>query len=147
MIDIPDIRRPYNPAIANAFFRAGYIESWGRGIQKICDTCKDYGIPLPEYIVHPEDIMLKLSALEITKQQEPKFLKHQNDVLDDVLGDVLEIRILALLEFNGKVKQGEIAKELNVSISSIQRTMKRMIEQGKIEREGGKRYGYWKVNC
>lgn len=40
--------RPYNPAIANAFFRAGYIESWGRGIQKICDTCEDYGIPLRE---------------------------------------------------------------------------------------------------
>jgi len=27
--------KPYNPLIANAFFRAGLIESWGRGIQKI----------------------------------------------------------------------------------------------------------------
>ncbi len=26
---------PFNPLIANAFFRAGYIESWGRGIEKI----------------------------------------------------------------------------------------------------------------
>lgn len=25
---------PYNPDIANAFFRAGYVETWGRGIQK-----------------------------------------------------------------------------------------------------------------
>lgn len=69
--------RPYNPAIANTFFRAGYIESWGRGIQKICDTCKDYGIPLPEYIVHPEDIMLKLNALEVANQQDVKSPKHQ----------------------------------------------------------------------
>ena len=137
--------RPYNPAIARTFFRAGYIESWGRGVQKICDTCADYGIPLPEYIVHPEDIMLKLSALEITKQQNSKFLKHQSDVLDDVLSDVLEMKILELLEFNRKIKQGEIAKKLDVSIASVQRAMKRMIEQGKIERKGGKRYGYWIV--
>jgi len=32
--------RPYNPSIANAFFRAGYVESWGRGIQKICESCE-----------------------------------------------------------------------------------------------------------
>lgn len=25
----------YNPLIAAAFFRAGYIEAWGRGIEKI----------------------------------------------------------------------------------------------------------------
>ncbi len=27
--------QPYNPLLANAFFRAGYIEAWGRGIEKI----------------------------------------------------------------------------------------------------------------
>lgn len=26
---------PFNPLVANAFFRAGYIESWGRGIERI----------------------------------------------------------------------------------------------------------------
>lgn len=52
--------RPYNPKIAGAFFRAGYIESWGRGIQKIFEVCDEYGTPQPEYIVHSEDIMIKL---------------------------------------------------------------------------------------
>jgi ATP-dependent DNA helicase RecG len=28
---------PYNPLIANAFFRAGLIEAWGRGIYKIIE--------------------------------------------------------------------------------------------------------------
>ena len=27
--------KPYNPNIANAFFRAGYVEAWGRGIEKM----------------------------------------------------------------------------------------------------------------
>lgn len=31
---------PYNPDIANAFFRAGLIESWGRGIERIVETCE-----------------------------------------------------------------------------------------------------------
>ena len=60
--------RPYNPRIASAFFRAGYIESWGRGIQKIMDVCSEYGTPMPEYIVHPEDIMLKLSAIKVANR-------------------------------------------------------------------------------
>jgi len=28
--------QPFNPDIANAFFRAGEIEAWGRGIERIC---------------------------------------------------------------------------------------------------------------
>ena len=31
----PHKSRPYNPLIASTFYRAGYIESWGRGIEKI----------------------------------------------------------------------------------------------------------------
>lgn len=137
--------RPYNPIIANAFFRAGYIESWGRGIQKICETCKAYGTPLPEYTIHSEDIMLKLSALKATASKDSKLLKHQGEVLGDVLKEVLEGRIVEVLQSDDKIKQSELALRLNVSIASVQRTMKRMIEDGKIERKGGKRYGYWKV--
>ena len=37
--------RPYNPDIANALFRSGYIESWGRGTLKIIRECKQAGIP------------------------------------------------------------------------------------------------------
>ena len=31
---------PYNPDIANVFYRAGFIENWGRGIETICSACK-----------------------------------------------------------------------------------------------------------
>ena len=40
---------PYNPDIANAFFRAGLVESWGRGTIKILEQCKEYGLPKPEF--------------------------------------------------------------------------------------------------
>lgn len=40
---------PYNPDIANAFFRSGYIESWGRGITKMTNLCLEAGLPRPAF--------------------------------------------------------------------------------------------------
>ena len=37
--------------MANTFFRAGFIEAWERGIEKIKDSCKEAGNPKPEYTV------------------------------------------------------------------------------------------------
>lgn len=41
--------RPYNPDIANVFFRAGEIEAWGRGIERIIAACKNAGYPEPQF--------------------------------------------------------------------------------------------------
>ncbi|HTI11032.1 MAG TPA: ATP-binding protein [Puia sp.] len=38
---------PRNKHIAEIFFRAGYIESWGRGIEKIITTCLEADLPEP----------------------------------------------------------------------------------------------------
>jgi ATP-dependent DNA helicase RecG len=38
---------PRNPNIAGVFFKAGYIESWGRGINKIINACIEAGLPEP----------------------------------------------------------------------------------------------------
>lgn len=41
------ISKPRNPIIADICFRAGYIESWGRGTLKILTVCKEAGLPEP----------------------------------------------------------------------------------------------------
>ena len=38
---------PRNKNIANAFFQAGFIESWGRGYQKITEELRKVGLPRP----------------------------------------------------------------------------------------------------
>lgn len=43
----PHSSKPFNPDIANAFFRSGYIESWGRGINKMTEQCLASGLPEP----------------------------------------------------------------------------------------------------
>lgn len=127
--------RPYNPSIANAFFRAGYVESWGRGIQKICESCESYGTAQPEYVVHSEDIMVKLSAL-------PQISNRQSGGLDGGLAD----KIIAELIENPKITQKELADNTDIPLRTIQRTLKELRENGVIERKGGKRFGYWEVN-
>lgn len=69
--------QPYNPNIANGFFRAGYVETWGRGIEKICEACKKRGVPMPEYTFHLEYIMVKFTPL-----MGAKVPKGQNGTLD-----------------------------------------------------------------
>ena len=44
------ISRPRNQLIADVCFKAGYIDSWGRGTLKIYEACKEMGLPEPEII-------------------------------------------------------------------------------------------------
>lgn len=76
--------QPYNPNIANCFFRAGYVETWGRRIEKICEACKQYGVSRPEYELHMEDIMVKFTPLK-----QAKVPKEQNGTLNGTLDDTL----------------------------------------------------------
>ena len=44
----PHASQPHNPDVANAFFRAGEIEAWGRGIERIVSACRQAGVPEPQ---------------------------------------------------------------------------------------------------
>jgi ATP-dependent DNA helicase RecG len=44
------LSRPRNPLIAEAFFRRGLFERWGRGTQKIIELCTRAGHPTPEFL-------------------------------------------------------------------------------------------------
>jgi len=50
--------KPNNPDIANAFFRSGYVESWGRGIEKITNQCIEAGLPVPQFSIDGTDFWL-----------------------------------------------------------------------------------------
>ncbi len=129
---------PYNPNIANGFFRAGYVETWGRGIEKICEACKNHGISMPEYTLHLEDIMVKLTPL--TQFKVPK---ESDGTLNGTLNGTLERNILSVIKENPHVTQAQIAVILECSERKVKRVMKEMIEKGIIERIGGRKIGKW----
>ncbi|MCR4665458.1 MAG: putative DNA binding domain-containing protein [Paludibacteraceae bacterium] len=47
--DNGDVVRVENPHIAATFFRAGEVEAWGQGIERVQSYCTDYGCPVPEW--------------------------------------------------------------------------------------------------
>ena len=70
---------PYNPAIANAFFRAGEIEAWGRGVERIFAACEAAGTPKPVLRYDPYDMWLEfpfdpayLKALRVGQGQSER---------------------------------------------------------------------------
>lgn len=135
----PHKSEPFNPSIANVFYRAGYIEAWGRGIQKICEACRELGTAEPEYTVLGNDLTVKFTALESAKVSDIKIPKYQIDTLSETL----DKKILALIERKPTITQNEIAIYFGVSVPTIKRTMKKLLESGHIVRKGGRRYGYW----
>ena len=48
---------PHNPRVAHAFFRAGLIEAWGRGIHQIRERCAEAGNPTPLWGREPGGVL------------------------------------------------------------------------------------------
>lgn len=132
--------QPYNPNIANGFFRAGYVETWGRGIEKICEACKNHGVPGPEYKLNLEDIMVKFTTL--INDDIPK---DQYGTLDGTLNGTLEEKIKIVIKEKPQIKQSQIALIIGCSERKVKRLMKTMQEKRTIERVGGRRSGQWIV--
>ncbi len=130
--------KPFNPNIANGFFRAGFIETWGRGIEKICEACRNYGTALPEYTVYPEDIMIKFEALNTDINTDTN-----TDTNTDK--DFKAEKLLEYLKENPKATQKELAEYFNVTKRTIERNMNILKKEKFIERIGNNRSGYWRI--
>lgn len=86
-----------------------------------------------------------LRSTEVVGETEadPKHhAKHRNEVL----ADVLEERILTALRAAPAIPQKDLAAQLGISYSTLQRAMKELQEKGRLRRAGGKRYGHWEFN-
>ena len=57
----PHPSKPWNPAIANAFYRRGVIETWGRGTNRICELVEAAGLPAPEFFVQPYTVGVRFT--------------------------------------------------------------------------------------
>ena len=125
--------KPYNPNIASVFYYAGFIESWGRGIEKIRSACKADGVPMHEYIVHPGDIMIKFTA------PEDRIIRVTDKVTDQ------EKRLLNFLYEDPDLTMPALAEKMKVSRKSIANYLKSLREKNIIERIGSDRKGYWKI--
>ncbi len=112
--------RPYNPDIANALFRSGDIETWGRGFRKIIQaTLKQK--QLPPQIDYRSGIMLTFYA-DVTSQLSAEGLDNNS------------IKIIQYILQNGSITNTQVKQLLNVSKPTATRILQNL--QSKLERIG-----------
>lgn len=144
---------PRNKNLAFAFYKAGFIESWGRGWKKICDGFVAAGLPKPT-------IESKQGGVLVTFQRNNVNLKKQNsidaqNVADGVAVNVAEElteRQQIIIELikkcaaqNVAVNTKYISEKLSVNRKTIQRDMTYLQERKLIKWIGADKNGHWEI--
>lgn len=111
--------KPYNPDIANALFRSGYIESWGRGTLKIINECVKFGIPKPKYF-------FDMSGF---------WVEFRKDVFDmeylKSLGlNERQIQSIKFVKENGKITNSEYQANYGVARNTATRDLSELVDKG-----------------
>jgi len=135
--------QPFNPLIANAFFRTGLIEAWGRGIEKIHNECKQHGAYPPIFDYEPSGLMLLFKGI-IPDSQDKATPRTTQKTLGKTLGKTPDA-ILLLLDENSSLSIPEIAERINKSESAVERAIRKLREEGRLKRIGPAKGGYWKI--
>ena len=138
--------KPRNLYIANTFFKAGFIDTWGRGYQKIREGFEPAGIPMPRVENFCGGVRVSI--------ERTKFMQMMN-VTSDVTSDVSslspaqlterQIKIRELILGNSFVSGKQMSLVLSVDIRTIRRDLATMQKMGILIREGNTSAGHWIV--
>lgn len=147
--------RPYNPRIAYAFFRAGTIEAWGRGIQQIIDVCAEVGNPVPEWKVEaggglriefPYSAAYKAAdAHSHGRVGDPATTPITTPITTPTTPITTPKRILVLLEAQPELTQQELAERVGLTRDGVKYHLRKLKEAGAVRRVGSSRAGRWEV--
>lgn len=157
---------PFNPKLAQVFFKSGLIEAWGRGFDKIKAGCKEYGGELPDYEISESGVMVLCKAcpayLNLLKntvktatggegKSEGKSEgkgegKGEGKSVAESNGEMRSCeKVLAMLFAEPTLTREVIAGKIGLSLSRVEKVIRQLRSEGKLVREGSSRNGRWKV--
>ena len=122
--------KPYNPDIANALFRSGYIESWGRGTLKMINECIRFGIPKPKYFYDMSGFWVEFRK-DIFNLEFFKSLG-----LND-----RQIQAMKYVKENGKMTNSEYQTNYSVARNTATRDLTELVEKGLLKSSESKGAG------
>ena len=102
-------------------------------------------MPDPEYVIHPEDIMIKFTAPETRVVRVNNWV---NDRVNDRVNNQLsenEYSVLDALTNDPGLTVSKLAENLKLSRKTIARILKNLQTKKLIERIGNNRKGYWNI--
>lgn len=106
-------RDPHNPDIAATFFRAGEVEAWGQGMERIQTYCTDYGCPAPEWRFDGAGIWTI-------------FYNKTNPNTEGKSSQKSSQKILELIAANTRISTQEMADSIGVSRRAIAKTIAKL---------------------
>lgn len=119
--------RPRNPLIADVCFKAGYIDSWGRGTLKILNACKEAQLPEPEIGEMDGGLLVSLFKDKYTFEQLRKL--GLNDRQLEAIGYVKE---------HGSITNALYQEASNTSKATATRDIKDLEDKGILMNKGTK---------
>ena len=134
---------PRNKRIAEAFYKAGFIESWGRGIQQVQKAFLQNNLPVPVF----EE---QFDGTSVVLSRNNGFKKVKNGTKDGTKDGTKELTdrqlvIIGALYQNGTINIPDLARKINAGERTIKRDISILQKKGYIERINGRKDGYWKV--
>jgi ATP-dependent DNA helicase RecG len=123
--------RPFNPDLANTFFRAGMIEAWGRGIERILDACRSANVPEPELRYDPSGLWIVFSFPVSTTQEATQ--------------ETTQEKIVALLRKTPTMTRRQMAEIVGISENGIKYHLDKLKSSGVIRHVGPTKAGHWEV--
>lgn len=141
---------PANPDIAGIFFRAGYIESWGRGTLNIVQYCKDAGIPDPEF----EDkwgglaVIFRAKKETLVANNKDGGQKRWSEKVVRKSGQKItlkQLELLSIIQNESSISRKRISEILKINESAVQKRIKSLVDKGIIKRVGPDKGGHWEI--
>jgi len=117
----PHESKPWNPIIANVFYRAGIIEKWGMGTLNIVDQCKKNRNPSPRWEVRTQSVVALFFPSSLVKARP------------ESRPESIESRVIRFLE-KGPLSKAEIASNVGHKRVSgaLKKTLSHLLESGRI---------------
>ena len=149
---------PRNHNIANAFYKAGFVESWGRGFKKIAEEFEKAKLPLPTIEEDCGGVMAVIQRRtvdEIIQERDYKDIESDdinNDNVGRNIGDEVILKLSerqelmkAIIKSNPTITAKQMSKTLSVTARTVERDLSIMQKAGIIRHEGATKAGTWVV--
>ena len=159
----PHSSEPRNPNIANVFFKAGYVESWGRGYKNITDICKARKAKLPKPEENSGGLVVECPPskqyLDAEKKQgkivaDVRNEMHQDGTINGTINDTIngkisvsesESLVFAEIKKNLDITMDSIVVNTGLSRRTVARAIKSLSDKNIINRAGSRKTGHWEI--
>lgn len=124
----PHESKPWNPWIAKVFYRRGLIETWGRGTLRIASLMQSAGLPVPTLHENSGSVVMTF-----------KLPEQRGGV--NVGVNVGVNALFPYIQANPGHRAGEMAASFKVTQRTIERWLKQLREEGRVEFVGSPKTG------